>query len=454
MTTIERGTRRLRRGISAPLDSGGCDAQIPSGNPSARQTTVTARTRSAASSGLAERESHTAIQIIALHLLESGLDELVAKAVACVQHEVAEYADSPVTRSDLLAHSRRTLALALTRLAGEPISPSIADAASEAGRSRAEQGLVLPALLQAFRIDLRILWEAIIAEGKACGLTTDAAFLDGCVRVWEAVEANTIDVVRAYRSVQLEREECEDVLRREAFNELLTDGERDPVAVLNAAKRLGLAGGSDFLVLVGDGVPSHHTVAGGVTARLSVHGFPSYFHWRGGELVGVVRLGRSTVDDAIPLLSLFERWSIGAHVVADLASVPRGVRLARAVIRCRPEPGIRLLGSTWVAAVASADHELAGAMADSVLAPLLALPEHSREAVFETLRAYVGGDGSVTEVAVQTYRHRNTVRNRLREAEQVTGLSLSRPRDIALLALALEWLDTQARLVAVADHGE
>jgi DNA-binding PucR family transcriptional regulator len=74
-----------------------------------------------------------------------------------------------------------------------------------------------------------------------------------------------------------------------------------------------------------------------------------------------------------------------------------------------------------------------------VLGPLMALPENDRAAVLETLEAFVEGSGSVAEVAAQTFRHRNTVRNRLQTVERVTGLSLSRPRDVAAITLAMAW---------------
>jgi sugar diacid utilization regulator len=49
------------------------------------------------------------------------------------------------------------------------------------------------------------------------------------------------------------------------------------------------------------------------------------------------------------------------------------------------------------------------------------------------------GSGSVAEIASTTLRHRNTVRNRLQTVERITGLSLSRPRDVAAVSLAMAW---------------
>ena len=86
------------------------------------------------------------------------------------------------------------------------------------------------------------------------------------------------------------------------------------------------------------------------------------------------------------------------------------------------------------------NEELAKALADQVLGPLLALPDNDRAAVFETLQAYVEGSGSVAEIASTTLRHRNTVRNRLQTVERITGLSLSKPRDVAAISLAMAWI--------------
>jgi DNA-binding PucR family transcriptional regulator len=64
-----------------------------------------------------------------------------------------------------------------------------------------------------------------------------------------------------------------------------------------------------------------------------------------------------------------------------------------------------------------------------------------RNGLFETLTHYLVL-GSITDVAERTYRHRNTVRNRLLTVENATGLSLSVPADAARLVMAMEWLQT------------
>jgi DNA-binding PucR family transcriptional regulator len=66
------------------------------------------------------------------------------------------------------------------------------------------------------------------------------------------------------------------------------------------------------------------------------------------------------------------------------------------------------------------------------------LAEEDREALFETFRVWQDSDASVRDTAEVLFCHPNTVRYRLRRIEKRTGRSLSRPRDVAELCLALE----------------
>lgn len=53
-----------------------------------------------------------------------------------------------------------------------------------------------------------------------------------------------------------------------------------------------------------------------------------------------------------------------------------------------------------------------------------------------TLGTWLACQGSTTFAAQRLYCHRNTVSNRLRRVEQLTGRSLSDPRQLVELALA------------------
>jgi DNA-binding PucR family transcriptional regulator len=66
------------------------------------------------------------------------------------------------------------------------------------------------------------------------------------------------------------------------------------------------------------------------------------------------------------------------------------------------------------------------------------LPDQVRDRLFDTFRAWVDNDASMSASAEVLSCHPNTVRKRLRRIEERTGRSLSRPRDVIELSLALE----------------
>ncbi|MEY2228268.1 helix-turn-helix domain-containing protein, partial [Streptomyces sp. BF23-30] len=88
------------------------------------------------------------------------------------------------------------------------------------------------------------------------------------------------------------------------------------------------------------------------------------------------------------------------------------------------------------AALVAAQAELAGRLRQVVLGPVLALPSEDRRTLLTTLGTWLACQGSTTDAAQRLYCHRNTVSNRLRRVEQLTGRSLSDPRHVVELALA------------------
>ena len=90
-------------------------------------------------------------------------------------------------------------------------------------------------------------------------------------------------------------------------------------------------------------------------------------------------------------------------------------------------PEVLLAGSPQVAPLLVAQ----------TLGPILALPEAQATTLMDTLTALLRHDGSPTHAAEELFCHRNTVIYRLKQIEQLTGRSLTDPRDKMLLGLAL-----------------
>jgi DNA-binding PucR family transcriptional regulator len=67
-----------------------------------------------------------------------------------------------------------------------------------------------------------------------------------------------------------------------------------------------------------------------------------------------------------------------------------------------------------------------------------ALPADERTLLLDTFQAWLQAGGSANDTATLIYCHPDTVRHRLRRIEELTGRTLSRPRDLAELCLAFE----------------
>ncbi|SEB57596.1 PucR family transcriptional regulator [Streptomyces melanosporofaciens] len=387
-------------------------------------------------------DGHTeAVRSIARMLLDERLDELATTAQARLDREEPAYAAMAAEPGVKLAGMRRTLELALARLAGGPIPDDVARATADVGRQRAEQGFPLPALMHSFQLDLRNLWEAIVAEGRKRNLTDDPGFLDGLLLVWEATDTNSVEVVEAYHRTERDLASHRSEVRSRAFERLVLEGEQDAAIVADASAKLGIPSDAPLIVVVAEGVPTRNRDLTECRNALQRAGLPFHLGYLGDELLGVVNLGRRSREAVHALLEPLGAWRCGTADIDGLADAPRGVRLARAAIRSDAGPGLRPIRAHWIGAIMSSNEELTGLMAGEVLAPLMELREH--DSLIETLHSYLEL-GSIAEVAQQTFRHRNTVRNRLQTIENATGLDLSIPADAALLTMATKWLRSTA----------
>ncbi|MET0451394.1 MAG: helix-turn-helix domain-containing protein [Mycobacterium sp.] len=379
-----------------------------------------------------------AVRSIARLLLADRLDELARTAQERLDRAEPAYAAmAETTPGQKLAGMRKTLELALTRLAGEPIPRALARVTEDVGRQRAEQGVPLTAVVHSFQFDLRVIWEAIIDVGRSKGLSDDPAFLDGLLLAWEAINSNNVEVVDAYRRREADLDSHRVEVRNRAFERLILEGDQDGASVAEASAVLGLPREGRFLVLVADGVPTQNLALARCTMALQRVSLLFHFGYLGDELLGIVNLARHSSDAVHEMLEPFGAWRSGTAEIDHLARAALGVRLARAVIRSNADVGLRRLQANWIGSVMGGNEELTGLMAREVLTPILRIRE--RESVLVTLESFLQS-GSVADVAERSYRHRNTIRKRLQAVEAATGLDMSIPAHVTLITMAVEWL--------------
>lgn len=379
-----------------------------------------------------ESQTTRLIRSAARRLLNIRLEQIVEHAVEQTIHDEPSYSGGPVSREDLSYHMDRTMRLALTRLVGDDIPDSLRSAALEVGRIRAHQNVPLSSVLHAFRIDLKMLWEALIIEGRALGVDTRADFLErSSLMVWEVIEANTEEVVEGYQVAHGNREE----MRSAAFEQLLLDGDKNQSTVDDAARMLGLPATGRYLCLVGAFPIPRPELVTECSDRLERNGITHYFNWFAQELRGIVYSAGHSPDLTSDLAPLDDH--ICAVLDADgLASVPRSIRLARMAVHGRAEPGVLRVRDNWLPAVTAANAELSQALHEAVFRPLSRLTDHERSGILETVGDLMKHGGTIADIAGRTYRHRNTVRKRLQTFTELTGFDLSETTGLATTAIA------------------
>ena len=96
-----------------------------------------------------------------------------------------------------------------------------------------------------------------------------------------------------------------------------------------------------------------------------------------------------------------------------------------------------LLHDQLTAALLVSSPDLGQVLTERVLGPILRLETTERDLLLDTLTAWLDCDASAQRAGERLSCHRNTVLNRLRRCEKLTGRSLSSPREAAELSLAL-----------------
>lgn len=378
--------------------------------------------------------SSDSIRAVARILLESQLGRLTELSTQRIREDEPSYAGSPVTPPDLTDLARRTLALALQRLTGDLTDEEFESAAFDTGRRRAEQGFPLVALLHSFRIDLRVLWDAVIAQARLADPETRLAILEQSPLLWEALEANVAEVVDAYRATEDRVSRRVDELNRDAFWDLVAHGESDPEAVSHFAERLLLPENATYTVLVAHDVTNAAEVASEQSATMRRRRQKAYVTSDDERVVGLAVQQQD--QEAAVLFAVDEGAGSVTMSARGLSRVPRALRACERVASSRLLTGVLNLDVDWGTALAHLEGDYLDALIDERFASLDTVAPSDLEMLWETMEALLDSDGTIADTAERSFRHRNTIRYRLERFEQITGLNPRRPGDLALIHLA------------------
>ncbi|XMN09655.1 PucR family transcriptional regulator [Streptomyces griseobrunneus] len=343
------------------------------------------------------------------------------------------------------------------------------------GEIRAEQGVPLDAVLHAFRMGGAMVWQDLVDETARRDPDDVRLLVHVAADVWNFVDEHCGIVGDAYR--QAERRLS---WRRENQQRLmiaaLLDGTARIADLCEAAAMLGLPEQGRYAVLAVASAPRGPQRPGPTRPSLNLpaalpgaaphgqsgpDGLP---HTRPdtaplpGAIPGTAPLWHTGPDAEFAILRLTRgpgdpgelhaiaaaldapagtRAGIGS-AVEGLAALGDARRLAETALRaCPASGGTVLLDEHLPDALVVTSPALGSALADRVLGPLDRLDPSDRDVILETLTAWLDADGSAQRAGARLYCHRNTVLNRLRRFEQLTGRCLTRPRDAVEVSLAL-----------------
>lgn len=357
--------------------------------------------------------------------------------------EIDAYRDGSVVAKEQVAQSCvANVTFIFDSLTGDhdvDVSP-----AAQTGTARALAGVPLPAVMTAYRIGFRFMWEKTIATAREAAIPTDS-ILDATARVFLAQDTFTQAMSDAYRqqlTAQIvEREEERSALVEALLSRRITDRH----SLWEAADLLRLPTAGPYAVVAAElpaigklGLPT-------IENKLSVRDIRSAWRLLPDLQVGIVHLRGPTPADTLDAVVEVLRQAATARVgisppFNELPKTSDALRFARLALIGKPtaESLVSIFDDTPLAVAAVSAPEAMAKIRSSLLRRVDELPVDERRVLIDTFHAWLQAGGSANDTAAKIYCHPNTVRHRLRRIEELTNRSLSRPMDLAELCLAFE----------------
>ena len=382
-------------------------------------------------------EVDPAVRALSRTLLPEA-DQLAPLMAARIREEVGFYADEVAVPAAVLdASCADNLRYVLGNLAGAPVVTNEVPRAT--GAVRAESGVPYAAVLQAYRIGGRYIWELLVRRADDAARDT---LLRAAADIWAVTDELSAQVTDAYRTTLADRARRDGQVRAALVGTLL-DSESAAVEQLwESASSLRLPQHGDLVVIAAQ-CPAPGTEAlTEIEESLRRRDVASAWRLDHDHQDGIVVLRpRYRVDALLDDLRGAAAGRVGVSAVfGRVDEARRALRQARLACAAGTPHGtdVTRFEDRPTATLLAAVPDLAGEIAERLLGAVLELAPADRTTLLDTARIWFEVDGSATGAAARLHLHRNSVRYRLRRLEELTGLSLLRPSDLAELRLALE----------------
>lgn len=371
-------------------------------------------------------------------------EQLLGERMAdCIEAEVTYFRSGAVDRADLVETTSGVLRAALDAF-GQKTAVAAFDSsgATLTGLRWARMGVPLVAVLSASRISSRFTWQTVVAVAERRQAPPEL-LVTVASALFHMQDLTVEAVIESYRSESTAIRVSQEA-ERSALVEALVNGQAMPTVTLwEIAELLQLPHDGHFTVVVAELQRTARGVLGDVERHLHSAGFRSVWRLLPDVQVGIVSLpgGGQDIRGLLRVLRANSTARQGVSpVYDDLAATAGANRLARSALlgSIGGAEHVVMFDDAPLLMTSVAAPEINLRIARSVLAGLDPLSPEQRTLLLDTLSGWFDCAGSAALTAERLYLHRNTVRQRLNRLEQLTDRSLTNPRHVAELCIALE----------------
>src|SRR6476660_8251874 len=289
---------------------------------------------------------------------------------------------------------------------------------------------------------------SVIVDGRVWGLAAVGSArpvpmpADTEVRISGFAQLVASVVVAGYRDEQKRQLLSEASQRPFLIDSLLEGRAVDRWSLCEMASHLRLPADGPFVVIVAEGPAVGIEALPEIESKLRSRDVYSAWRLQPDMQVGIVHVKSDRhLDQILGLVSRLATNRVGVSArFDDLHDTPQALHFAKVMLRGRPHQAspVAVFDGSILATAAVSAPDVMVKLVGNALDGFDDLPDAEREMLFETFRVWQDSDASVRSAAEVLICHPNTVRHRLRRIERRTSRSLSRPKDVAELCLALE----------------
>lgn len=366
-------------------------------------------------------------------LLRENADRLTDEISGEIVEKIPAYA--AVSRAALGRSLRQHIDTAARSLTVGQVPDRVRDVTVAAERARA--GIPIEQVLLAIRLSFQALREFVI--GAATDLAIEPAIqLEGIRILWEVNDLVSREYAVAHRDEDLEMARRAETRRVEFVRRLLRDGLSTPDMTLHATS-FGLVASARYRAFR----------ARPVHGETAVQLLQQILNW--GAAHRLAPVGAVVEGDAVGILAGEHLPGAGPTVgigpATELNQVPESYRIAGRLNEVGLEfgrTGPQTMENLSLRVAVASEHGVGDHLVERILAPLLAQGDYGQELV-SSLDAFLAEGMNTAAAAGVLVIHPNTLRYRVNQVKQLSGLRLESAEEVSEVWWALRRYEWKSR---------